>query len=87
LQQEKQLEVETELRKIVDKMLRDELESLQAALDRDRAKKGKKGKRSNKKKKGRRGGKKSKKKKEKDLTPDRTLDSLFEELITNGRFL
>lgn len=49
-----------------------------------RAKKGKKGKRSSKKKKGRRGGKKSKKKKEKDLTPDRTLESLFEELITNG---
>lgn len=49
-----------------------------------RAKKGKKGKRSSKKKKGRRGGKKSKKKKEKDLTPDRTLESLYEELITNG---
>ncbi|GBP92367.1 Dynein regulatory complex protein 11 [Eumeta japonica] len=32
----------------------------------------------------RRGGKKSKKKKEKDLTPDRTTESLFEELVTNG---
>lgn len=57
---------------------------LQAALDRDRAKKGKKGKKGSKKKKGRRTGKKGKKKKEKDLTPDRTLESLFEELITNG---
>lgn len=56
---------------------------LQAALDRDRAKKGKKGKKGSKKK-GRRGGKKGKKKKEKDLTPDRTLESLFEELVTNG---
>lgn len=82
---EKQAEVEAELRKIVDNMMREELEVLQAALDRDRAKKGKKGKRSSKKKKGRRGGKKSKKKKEKDLTPDRTLESLFEELITNGK--
>ncbi|KAK6634163.1 hypothetical protein RUM44_004771 [Polyplax serrata] len=80
---EKEAEVERELRKIVDGMMREELEVLQAALDRDRAKKGKKAKRSNKKK-GRRGGKKSKKKKEKDLTPDRTLESLFEELITNG---
>lgn len=32
----------------------------------------------------RRGGKKSKKKKEKDLTPDRTTESLFEELVSNG---
>lgn len=32
----------------------------------------------------RRGGKKNKKKKEKDLTPDRTTESLFEELVANG---
>lgn len=32
----------------------------------------------------RRGGKKNKKKKEKDLTPDRTTESLFEELVSNG---
>nr|CAD7425193.1 unnamed protein product [Timema monikensis] len=76
---EKTAELETELRKVVDQMLRDELEILQAALDRDKGRKGRK----SSKKKGR-SGKKSKKKKEKDLTPDRTLDSLFEELITNG---
>lgn len=64
-------------------MLRQELERLQAALDRDRARKGKKGKKASKKK-GRRGGKKGKKKKERDLTPDRTLESLFEELVANG---
>ncbi|EEB19297.1 conserved hypothetical protein [Pediculus humanus corporis] len=80
---ENEAEVEKELRKMVDAMMREELEILQAALDRDRAKKGKKSKRVNKKK-GKRTGKKSKKKKEKDLTPDRTLESLFEELITNG---
>lgn len=34
--------------------------------------------------KARRGGKKNKKKKEKDLTPDRTTESLFEELVSNG---
>ncbi|XP_067002371.2 dynein regulatory complex protein 11 [Anabrus simplex] len=81
IQEEKLREVETEVRRIVDQMLRKELESLQAALDRDRAKKGKKAKKSAKKV---RGGRKSKKKKEKDLTPDRTLESLFEELVTNG---
>lgn len=35
-------------------------------------------------KKARRTGKKGKKKKEKDLTPDRTTESLFEELVVNG---
>lgn len=43
---------------------------------------GKKAKKSNKK--ARRSGKKGKKKKEKDLTPDRTTASLYEELVTNG---
>lgn len=51
-------------------------------MDRDRAKRGKKAKKAGKK--GRKGGKKGKKKKEKDLTPDRTLESLFEELVTQG---
>lgn len=80
--QEKYLEVEGELRKVVDDLMRQELELLQAALDRDRATKGKKAKKSSKK--ARRSGKKSKKKKEKDLTPDRTTESLFEELVING---
>lgn len=66
---------------IVDVQLRAELENLQAALERDE-----KGRRSKKpsKKKTRRSLKKSKKKKDKDLTPDRTLQSLFEELVVNG---
>lgn len=55
---------------------------LQIALDKDRAAKGKKVKKSGKK--ARRAGKKGKKKKEKDLTPDRTTESLFEELVVNG---
>ncbi|KAF6203130.1 hypothetical protein GE061_003545 [Apolygus lucorum] len=83
IRKDKTAEVEAELRKIVDEQLRAELEALQAALDRDRARKGKKAKKAAKKK-GRRGGKKGKKKKEKDLTPDRTTESLFEELVTNG---
>lgn len=32
----------------------------------------------------RRSGKRNKRKKEKDLTPDRTTESLFEELLTQG---
>lgn len=78
---EKYTELEVELRKVVDDMMRQELEQLQAALDRDRAVRGKKSKKNTK---SRRSGKKNKKKKEKDLTPDRTTESLFEELVANG---
>ncbi|GLV40805.1 uncharacterized protein CBL_13692 [Carabus blaptoides fortunei] len=66
-------ELENELRKLVDEMMRAELQMLQDALDKDRGYKGKKPKKASKK--SRRGGKKSKKKKEKDLTPDRTTES------------
>ncbi|XP_041969680.1 dynein regulatory complex protein 11 [Aricia agestis] len=79
---EKMLKLEQEIRNNVDEVMRGELDLLQAAFDRDRAHKGKKAKKPQKKV--RRGGKKNKKKKEKDLTPDRTTESLFEELITNG---
>lgn len=81
IENEQMSELENELRKIVDDMMRAELQLLQEAFDRDR---GFKGKRQKASKKTRKGGKKSKKKKEKDLTPDRTLDSLFEELVANG---
>nr|XP_026494217.1 IQ and AAA domain-containing protein 1-like isoform X1 [Vanessa tameamea] len=82
IERDKMLKIEQEIRNILDEMMRNELELLQAAFDRDRAHKGKKAKKPQKKV--RRGGKKSKKKKEKDLTPDRTTESLFEELVTNG---
>ncbi|KAG6454726.1 hypothetical protein O3G_MSEX008840 [Manduca sexta] len=82
IEREKMVKIEQEIRNVVDEMMRSELELLQAAFDRDRAHKGKKAKKPQKKV--RRGGKKSKKKKEKDLTPDRTTESLFEELVTNG---
>ncbi|CAB3249419.1 unnamed protein product [Arctia plantaginis] len=82
IEREKMVKIEQEIRNVVDEMMRSELELLQAAYDRDRAQKGKKAKKPQKKV--RRGGKKNKKKKEKDLTPDRTTESLFEELVTNG---
>ncbi|XP_068619350.1 dynein regulatory complex protein 11 [Battus philenor] len=82
IQREKMVKIEQETRNIVDDMMRSELDLLQAAIDKDRSHKGKKAKKPQKKV--RRGGKKSKKKKEKDLTPDRTTESLFEELVANG---
>ncbi|XP_017764087.1 PREDICTED: IQ and AAA domain-containing protein 1 [Eufriesea mexicana] len=75
-------EVENEVRVTVDQALRDDIEALQNALDRDRGFKGKRAKKSQKRI--RRSGKKNKKRKEKDLTPDRTTESLFEELLTQG---
>ena len=44
IKEEKILEVEAELRKEVDVIMREELENLKAALDKDKGKKGKKGK-------------------------------------------
>ncbi|XP_050535374.1 dynein regulatory complex protein 11 [Daktulosphaira vitifoliae] len=78
---QKKAEVERELRKIVDVQLRAELEVLQNALDKDNAIRIKRAK---KQKKLKRSSKKAKKKRDKDLTPDRTLESLFEELVMNG---
>ncbi|CAG9862123.1 unnamed protein product [Phyllotreta striolata] len=80
IEQEQMADMEKQLRKIVDEMMMAELELLQEAFDKDRGHKGKK----KSSKKARRAGKKSKKKKEKDLTPDRTTESLFEELVANG---
>ncbi|KAM8980875.1 IQ and AAA domain-containing protein 1-like [Sarcophilus harrisii] len=71
-------EVEAEIRVQVDKLMRQELQALRLVVDKEitrpqktrfRAKKGKKGK---------------KKRQEKDLTPDRTLHSLYEELVAEG---
>lgn len=49
VEREKMLKVEQEIRNIVDETMRSELELLQAALDRDRAHKGKKSKKPQKK--------------------------------------
>ncbi|KAF4112039.1 dynein regulatory complex protein 11 isoform X2 [Onychostoma macrolepis] len=85
VREEKRLEVEEELRVQVDELMRQELKNLKLVVDRDKGKKKKKVKKSGKKKKkkGRKTGKK-KKKKEKDLTADRTIESLYEELVMEG---
>ncbi|XP_044269643.1 dynein regulatory complex protein 11 [Tribolium madens] len=80
IEHEQMTNMENELRKVVDEMMKGELLLLQEAMDKDRGHKGKK----KSSKKTRKGGKKGKKKKEKDLTPDRTTESLFEELVANG---
>ncbi|XP_020283087.1 IQ and AAA domain-containing protein 1 [Pseudomyrmex gracilis] len=82
IEAEKRKEVEDEVRVVVDQAMRGDIEALQLALDRDRGFKGKRTKKSQKRV--RRSGKKNKKKKEKDLTPDRTTESLFEELVSQG---
>ena len=106
IKDQKKIEVEAEVRRQVDNLMREELDLLKMvslggniyvlstiyinhvlcmgtfqAVERD---KGKKGKISKKKKKGKKGSKKGKKKKDKDLTPDRTTESLFEELVMNN---
>ncbi|XP_050446709.1 dynein regulatory complex protein 11 [Cataglyphis hispanica] len=82
IEAEKTKEVENEVRVVVDQAMRGDIEALQAALDRDKGFKGKRAKKPQKRV--RRSGKKNKRKKEKDLTPDRTTESLFEELLMQG---
>ncbi|XP_076159046.1 dynein regulatory complex protein 11 isoform X2 [Alosa pseudoharengus] len=84
VREEKRLEVEEEVRVQVDELMRQELKNLKLAVDKEKSKK-KKTKKGNKKKKkkGKKASKK-KKKKERDLTADRTIESLYEELVLEG---
>ncbi|XP_048366495.1 IQ and AAA domain-containing protein 1-like [Sphaerodactylus townsendi] len=77
---EMQKDVETEIRLQVDELMRQELRHLRLAVDMEDIKAGKppKPKKSAKQQKGKKGTK------EKDLTPDRTIDSLYEELVLQG---
>lgn len=84
---DKRKEVEAEIKAEVFEILKEELQNLKLAVDRDKkGKKGKKGKGGKGGKKGKKdkGGKGKKGKKEKDLTANRTLESLIEELIQTG---
>ncbi|XP_006873767.1 PREDICTED: putative IQ and AAA domain-containing protein 1-like [Chrysochloris asiatica] len=77
LRQEKRKEVEVEIRIQVDELMRQELKNLRLAVDREEERPLK----APKKKPGKKTGKK---KKEKDLTINRSLDSLYEELVIHG---
>ncbi|XP_071547715.1 IQ and AAA domain-containing protein 1-like [Panulirus ornatus] len=74
---EERARVEREMRRQVDYLMRQELQRLKEDVEGE--KRGAK-----KKKRVKKGGKKVRKRKEKDLTPDRTTESLFEELVLNG---
>ncbi|XP_038571768.1 dynein regulatory complex protein 11 [Micropterus salmoides] len=79
IKEEKRKVIEAEIRVQVDEQMRQELAEWKLAVDKD---KGGKTKGNPKKKKGSKSGKK--KKKEKDLTSDRTLGSLCQELVEQG---
>lgn len=79
IKEEKRKDIEAEIRVQVDEQMRQELAEWKLAVDKD---KGGKTKGNAKKKKGSKSGKK--KKKEKDLTADRTLESLCQELVEQG---
>ncbi|KAJ3092087.1 Dynein regulatory complex protein 11 [Quaeritorhiza haematococci] len=91
---EKRKEVEAEIKAQVFEVLKEELKNLKLAVEREKGgkgkKKGKKGKSAKgKKKSGKKGSGKGKKgkgkgKKEKDLTANRTMESLVEELVQTG---
>ncbi|XP_058433422.1 dynein regulatory complex protein 11 isoform X7 [Marmota monax] len=68
----------------VDELMRQELKNLKLAVNKEielPVRAGKKGKKKNKGKKGKRG---KRGKKDKDLTADRTIESLFKELVEEG---
>ncbi|KAM6452646.1 IQ and AAA domain-containing protein 1-like isoform 2-T2 [Liasis olivaceus] len=75
---EKRREVETEIRLQVDELMGEELRHLRLAIDQEETKALKTKAKKSAKKKGKKG------KKEKDLTPERTIDSLYEELVLQG---
>ncbi|XP_039985617.1 dynein regulatory complex protein 11 isoform X1 [Xiphias gladius] len=79
IKEEKRKVIEAEIRAQVDEQMRQELAEWKLVVDKD---KGGKIKGNAKKKKGSKSGKK--KKKEKDLTADRTLESLCQELVAQG---
>ncbi|XP_003501340.1 IQ and AAA domain-containing protein 1-like [Cricetulus griseus] len=77
LREEKRKEVEQEIRAQVDELMRQELKNLRLAVDKEETRPLKLPKKKAAKKTG-------KKKRDRDLTADRSMDSLFEELVVIG---
>uniref|UniRef100_UPI001658F179 dynein regulatory complex protein 11 n=1 Tax=Halichoerus grypus TaxID=9711 RepID=UPI001658F179 len=86
IKQEKRKELESEIRVQVDELMRQELKNLKLAVDREKEPpvKAAKKKGGKKKKKGKKGKKGKRGKKDKDLTADRTIESLYKELVEEG---
>ncbi|XP_050641759.1 IQ and AAA domain-containing protein 1-like isoform X3 [Macaca thibetana thibetana] len=76
LREEKRKEVELEIRIQVDELMRQELRNLRLVVDKEEERPLRAPKKTP--------GKKSGKKKEKDLTPNRSVESLYEELVISG---
>ncbi|XP_034862687.1 dynein regulatory complex protein 11 isoform X1 [Mirounga leonina] len=86
IKQEKRKELESEIRVQVDELMRQELKNLKLAVDRKKEPpvKAAKKKGGKMKKKGKKGKKGKRGKKDKDLTADRTIESLYKELVEEG---
>ncbi|XP_010080956.1 PREDICTED: IQ and AAA domain-containing protein 1 [Pterocles gutturalis] len=82
IKEKKREEVEEEIRVQVDELMQRKLEDLRLAVDGEKSGKPKKGRKSDKKKKT--AAKKKIPEMEEDLTPDRTIDSLYRELVEEG---
>nr|XP_010299377.1 PREDICTED: IQ and AAA domain-containing protein 1 [Balearica regulorum gibbericeps] len=82
IKEEKRGEVEEEIRVQVDELMQQKLRNLRLAVDGEKSDKQKKGRKSEKKKKTTT--RKKIPKMEEDLTPDRTIDSLYQELVEEG---
>ncbi|XP_075386246.1 dynein regulatory complex protein 11 [Tenrec ecaudatus] len=83
IKEEKRKELESEIRLQVDELMRQELINLKLAVDREKElpPRGQKG---GNKKKGKKGKKGKRGKKEKDLTANRSIESLYKELVEEG---
>ncbi|XP_053925727.1 dynein regulatory complex protein 11 [Cuculus canorus] len=81
IKDEKREEVEEEIRVQVDELMKEKVENLKLAVDGEKSDKQKKGKKSQKKKTTMRT---KISEIEEDLTPDRTIDSLYRELVEEG---
>nr|XP_023422745.1 IQ and AAA domain-containing protein 1 [Cavia porcellus] len=83
IRQEKRKELETEIRVQVDELMRQELKNLKLAVNKEKELPVREG-RKREKKKGKKGKRGKRGKKDKDLTDDRTVESLYKELVEEG---
>ncbi|KAM7245713.1 hypothetical protein CapIbe_002011 [Capra ibex] len=82
IKEDKRKELESEIRVQVDELMRQELKNLKLAVNREKELPARKGKKKGGKKKNKKKGRKGKK--DKDLTVDRTIESLYKELVEEG---
>uniref|UniRef100_A0A8C6CFC0 IQ motif containing with AAA domain 1 n=1 Tax=Moschus moschiferus TaxID=68415 RepID=A0A8C6CFC0_MOSMO len=82
IREDKRKELESEIRAQVDELMRQELENLKLAVNREKTLSPRTAKKRGGKKKDKKKGRKGKK--DKDLTADRTIESLYKELVEEG---